>query len=68
MVDLPYYSADTPMYPVESLKMHIPELSDEGLDLLDSMLRCNPQERISAKEAMHHPYCKDVPHAIRKMK
>jgi len=32
------------------------------------MLKCNPAERITAKEAMKHPYLRDVPDEIRNMK
>ena len=30
--------------------------SDEALDFLDRLLRFDPAERISAREAMDHPY------------
>jgi len=43
-------------------------LDEEGLDLLDQMLKCNPIERITAKQALQHPYLKDVPDSIRNMK
>jgi len=46
----------------------VPGLDEDGLDLLDKMLKCNPAERITAVEAMAHPYLKDVPDFIRKMK
>jgi len=46
----------------------VPGLDEEGLDLLDKMLKCNPIDRITAKEAMQHPYLSDVPEEIRKMK
>jgi cyclin-dependent kinase len=45
-----------------------PNLDELGLDLLDKMLKCNPDERITAWEAMNHPYLKDVPDYIRNMK
>jgi hypothetical protein len=32
------------------------------------MLQCNPAMRITAKQALLHPYFKDVPEHIRKMK
>ena len=43
-------------------------LDEEGLDLLDKMLKCNPANRITAKAALQHPYLKDVPDSIRNMK
>ena len=66
--DLPQYKPDFPKYKGESLAKLVPELDEEGLDLLDKMLRCNPAERISAKEAMKHSYFKDVPDAIKNLK
>lgn len=46
----------------------VPGLGELGLDLLDKMLKSNPAERITAKDAMEHPYLKDVDEAIKKMK
>ena len=43
-------------------------LDREGLDLLDKMLQCNPANRITAKQAMEHPFLADVPDIIKKMK
>jgi len=36
-------------------------LDAEGIDLLEKMLVHDPMKRISAKEALLHPYLKDVP-------
>ena len=68
MKDLPLYKPDYPKYKGENLQKLVPSLDEQGLDLLDRMLRCNPAERITAKEAMAHPYLKDVPDYIRFMK
>jgi len=46
----------------------VPGLSPEGLDLLEAMLVHDPNKRISAKEALKHPYLKDVPDEIKNMK
>jgi serine/threonine protein kinase len=50
------------------LSKFVPGLSAEGLDLLELMLIHDPLKRISAKEALKHPYLKDVPDAIKNMK
>ena len=46
----------------------MPGLDEVGLDLLDKMLKCNPAERITATEAMNHPYLADVPKNIKNLK
>ncbi len=53
------------MYVGESLEKIVPKLDPDGLDLLDKMLQMNPNDRISAVEAMKHPYLDDVPEAIK---
>jgi cyclin-dependent kinase len=51
MKDLPLYKPDYPKYKGENLANLVP-LDEVGLDLLDRMLKCNPAERITAKEAL----------------
>jgi len=53
---------------MKPLQQYVPTLDDAGLDLLEQMLKCNPGDRITAKQAMNHPYLKDVPDEIRNMK
>ena len=55
-------------YPEQPLSQFVPGLDEEGLDLLEKMLKCNPADRITAKEAMQHPYLRDVDDAIKNMK
>lgn len=44
---------------VHSENQHL--VSREALDLMDKLLRYDHRERLSAKEAMEHPYfCKDT--------
>lgn len=38
-----------------------PTLSESGLDLLDSMLQYAPRKRISAAEALRHPWFEETP-------
>uniref|UniRef100_A0A493SVQ7 Protein kinase domain-containing protein n=1 Tax=Anas platyrhynchos platyrhynchos TaxID=8840 RepID=A0A493SVQ7_ANAPP len=52
---LPY-----PMYPATtSLVNVVPKLNATGRDLLQNLLKCNPVQRISAEEALQHPYFTD---------
>ncbi|KAG7335496.1 hypothetical protein KOW79_000189 [Hemibagrus wyckioides] len=49
-----------PMYPATtSLVNVVPKLSSTGRDLLQNLLKCNPVQRISAEEALQHPYFAD---------
>ncbi|KAM0750061.1 Pkinase-domain-containing protein [Meredithblackwellia eburnea MCA 4105] len=40
-------------------------ISNEGIDFLDKLLRFDHQERLTAQEAMHHPYFEPVHEAAR---
>lgn len=50
-----YYTA-FPQFKSVDLKTLAPNLSENGLDLLNRMLCFNPDKRISAHEALCHPY------------
>ena len=66
--ELPLYpQGETAVYQPQNLENFVP-IDELGLDLLDKMLKCNPAERITAKQALQHPYLKDVPDNIRNMK
>lgn len=39
----------------------VPKLNPKGRDLLQKLLVCNPQGRLSADEAMLHSYFHDLP-------
>ncbi|RNF11832.1 cell division related protein kinase 2 [Trypanosoma rangeli] len=57
---LPDYRDVFPRWAGKSLAQVIPQLDTEGIDLLSRMLKYNPAERISAKEALQHPWFNDV--------
>lgn len=50
------------------MSKYVPGLSAEGLDLLEKMLVHDPNKRIAAKDALKHPFLKDVPDEIKNMK
>ncbi|CAI0628181.1 unnamed protein product [Linum tenue] len=49
-----------PQWSPQSLSTAVPTLDKDGLDLLEQMLKYDPAKRISAKNAMEHPYFDDV--------
>ncbi len=54
------YVSLLPKCPGVKLKAMYPESTDEELDLLTRMLTFNPFIRITAKEALRHPYFKSI--------
>ena len=57
---LPDYRDAFPKWAPKNLHEVLPQLDADGIDLLSAMLRYHPAERISAKEAMKHPYFADL--------
>mmetsp|Transcript_9130 Transcript_9130/g.19738 ORF Transcript_9130/g.19738 Transcript_9130/m.19738 type:complete len:659 (-) Transcript_9130:3901-5877(-) len=57
---LPNYHFSFPNWKKRSLKVHVPTLDDDGLDLMGKMLDVNPDRRITAEEALLHPYFDSV--------
>jgi cyclin-dependent kinase len=56
IVELPDYKADFPVYPAQKLTTLIPNLDEDGHDLLAKMLQYDPTQRIGSAAAMNHPY------------
>ncbi|KAE9025958.1 Cyclin-dependent kinase 2 [Phytophthora rubi] len=54
------YAPTFPKWKRKDRRELFPQLEESGLNLLESMLRYDPGERISAKEALRHPYFDDV--------
>ncbi len=59
IVNLPHYHQLFPRFPAQSLSRHFPALCPDGLSLLQRMLAYDPAKRISAREALEHPYFRD---------
>jgi cyclin-dependent kinase len=54
------------MYPVpKDLSALVPGMPAEGVDLLGKMLVADPAHRISAAEALEHPFFADLPEGMR---
>ncbi|KAJ3416194.1 negative regulator of the PHO system [Chytridiales sp. JEL 0842] len=58
--ELPEYKKNFPAYPPQSLATKLPMLEPLALDLLQRMIQYQPQLRISAKDALQHPYFQDL--------
>jgi serine/threonine protein kinase len=60
MRELPEFKENFPAFPGSALKDIVPGLDPVGLELLDVMLKFNPDERISAEDALKHVYFDDL--------
>lgn len=47
-------------YPEQDIKNIVKNLDDEGIDLLQKFLQLEPEKRISAEEALKHPFFDDI--------
>ncbi|MCJ1440542.1 MAG: negative regulator of the PHO system [Stictis urceolatum] len=56
----PEYKPTFHVYATQDLRMILPQIDGQGLDLLSRMLQLRPELRISAKEALLHPWFKDL--------
>ena len=60
MTSMPKYNPAFHTYPGKKLSAILPRLGAVGLDLLERLLQPDPGKRISAREAMKHPYFADL--------
>lgn len=63
---LPDFQGSFPSWPTQCLSKKCTTLCEDGIDLLTKMLRYNPAERISAKDALKHPYFADLDSTVTK--
>ncbi|KAI8921340.1 hypothetical protein PhCBS80983_g02433 [Powellomyces hirtus] len=54
--ELPEYKTNWPVYPRQNLIMKIPTLDYTGIELLSRMLQYDPNQRITAKDALNHVF------------
>jgi serine/threonine protein kinase len=48
----------------ETLSHLVPTLDEDGVDLLEQMVQYDPAKRITAADAMNHPYFHDLSPAL----
>eukprot|EP01132_Coremiostelium_polycephalum_P003227 gene3227-4040_t len=56
IVELPEYKPDFPVHPAHPLSSIVHGLDEKGLNLLSRMLQYDPNQRITAANALKHPY------------
>ena len=54
------WNSSFPVWPALNVRACVPELSDEGLDLLEQLIVLDPRERLSAQESLRHPFLKEL--------
>ncbi|KAJ1501847.1 Cyclin-dependent kinase 2 [Coelomomyces lativittatus] len=57
---LPDWHDNFPQWHTRKLSEFIPRLKQNGIDLLDKLLRYDPNQRLPAKHALQHPYFDQV--------
>lgn len=57
---LPDFKNQFPQWRAKNLKEIIPELGDDGIGLLKQLLELDPKQRLTAKQALDHPYFRNV--------
>jgi serine/threonine protein kinase len=60
VTQLPYYQKSFPNWQGNSLRNLVPSMDDLGLDLLKRMLTYKPSDRITARQALTHPFFDDL--------
>jgi non-specific serine/threonine protein kinase len=55
------YKPNFHVYATQDLRLILPQIDQLGLDLLNRMLQLRPEMRISAAEAIKHPWFNDLP-------
>jgi serine/threonine protein kinase len=54
------YKTNFQMYATQDLRAILPQIDPSGIDLLQRMLQLRPELRISAHDALQHPWFSDL--------
>lgn len=52
------------VFPPQDLKQYVPNIDEDGFDLLKKMLRLDPDKRITTNDALLHPYFDEIKNTI----
>jgi negative regulator of PHO system len=56
LTQFPEYKQNWNVYATQDMRLYLPQIDQTGLQLLGSMLQLRPELRISAADALHHPW------------
>jgi len=65
VTELPEFQPTFPQHPAQPLSKLFPNLESEGIDLMEKMLHYEPEKRVSAKNALTHPYFNNLPSSLK---
>lgn len=57
----PEYKSNFTVYHTQDIRNYLPQIDPVGLQLISSMLQMRPELRISAQQALAHPWFSDLP-------
>jgi len=60
VVELPEWKAEFVQYPAQPWTQLVPGIDTAGIDLISRLLKQDPNQRISAKNSLDHPYFKEI--------
>ncbi|KAJ1985651.1 cyclin-dependent kinase 5 [Dimargaris cristalligena] len=60
LTSLKGYRPDFPVHPPVNLHQFVPKLDAQGVNLLSMLLKYVPEERVTAEQALNHPYFHDI--------
>lgn len=58
--ELSDYKSTFPNWSKSKLSTHAPQLNEDGIDLLNKLLVYKPDDRIAARQALQHPFFRNV--------
>ncbi|TKA78897.1 Negative regulator of the PHO system, partial [Cryomyces minteri] len=63
----PEYKANFHVYSTQDMRLILPQVDQLGLNLLLGMLHLRPELRVSAQQALQHPWFNDLPQLQQQM-